>query len=581
MAWKTFELPGIPADVTSAVDGVKTALDTAATALTVVKDLVKALSAATSTSVSASQASINVAVAAIETAVKSLTEDTGIYILLVPPRSVVVIPEAVKAALSPTIAITPTTHGLNTQAMFAGETVTTQEADILQGLFSATGGNAGFVRTVTESFDDIGDANRPVLGADDAVAGIYIVAGASNIASLIPFTNGISSMFSAGKPTTLDAPASPSPQNLRAKFVAGSAVLLQWDFQSPLSEIPALGTFALITEVAVIRSTSITLLSASTPQELFGSSTLSEGMKTADGLTAVVAVLPYATTGPTTYLDSSEHTPGKAYYYAVSFHVSFGTSSLLLSGDGADLNFVRLSNASKVYLSKEDHGTPRSIVGTPPDWYRTARTIDLLPAAGALLNQVTALSAQLGATAVGYGDLLKTNVTLLEQQINGYADLAIQLTSALSSLLAISSINLGTVSSRAFSGTGGTDFVKKDLVQAFGDTSDPNRPPFDGDEFVAGVVLLATTPNAVTLLEKIMGSINSGASAIAAALEKIDVELATLESIVFNADLTAHAATPVQSSTVTDFSSLVGESASYCYHSYEPSVTFDSNFNPI
>jgi len=582
MAWKTFALPKVPGGVSSAVDGLKTVASTTSTALKLVKGLTEALSATATTSLSVSQTAIKTAVGTIESAVKALTEDTGVYVLVVPPRSKVIIPAAVKAALSPSMAVSPTTAGLNTQAMFTGETVTSQESKILRDLFSSTGGNAGFVRAVTESFDDQGDDNRPMLSDTDAVAGMYIVAGASNIASLTPFTNGMSALLAPGKPAALDPPSIPGPQNAKAKTVSGGAVLLQWEYQSPLIELRTLDTFASVTEVAIIRSTSVKLMSASTPQDIFGTSSLSAGKKSDDELTEVLAILPYKNPTPTiSYLDDKEHKPGSIYYYAMSFHVKLGTSTELSSGGGTDQNFPRLSNVVKVTFSKESHGTPRSIAGVPPDWYRTPRTIDLFPAIGSLLNQVAALTTQLGATTTGYGDLLKANVKVIEQQIKSYTTLATQLTAASSAISAFSSINLGTVSSRTFSGTGGTNFIKKDLVKAFGDTSDPNRPPFDADEFVTGVVLLATTPDAVALLGKLLGSITAGAGSIAEALAKIDVEIKAIEAALFNPDMTVHAATPVPSAaSAAALTSLVGEDAPYCYHSFEPSVEFDDQMNP-
>ena len=583
MAWKSFQLPKVPGGITSAVDGLKTVASTTSTALTLVKGLVEALSATAVTSLSASQIAINVAVASIEAAVKALTEDTGVYVLLVPPRSKVIIPEAVKAALAPSLFIAPTPAGLNTQAMFAGQTTTVQEDSILRGLFSATGGNAGFVRQVTESFDDLGDANRPQLADTDAVAGMYIVAGASNIASIIPFTNGMSSLLAPGRPTALDAPAMPTPQNLKAKVINGSAVHLKWDFHPALIEIPALGTFAAVTEVAIIKSTSVKMLSATTCQGLFGSSQLSSSAKTGDEKTEVVALIPHTGANfASSVLDATEHKPGAGYYYAASYHVKLGTSKELSTGGGTDLGFLRLSNVVKVYFPKDAHGTPRSVTGVPPDWYRTPRTIDLFPAVGDLLNQVAGLTAQLGQTTTGYGDLLKANVKVIEQQIQGYTDLAARLTATAASIASFSSINLGTVSSRSFAGTGGVNFIKMDLVKAFGDTSDPNRPPFDGDEFVSGVVILATTPNAVALLNQILGSVSSGVSAVASALEAIDVELSVIETAAFNDDMTPHAASPVSAAASSAaLTTLVGEEDSYCYHSFEPDVEFDDEMNPI
>ena len=582
MAWQTFELPKMPSPLTAAVDGIKTVATAATTALNLLKGLLEALSATAITSLSVTQIAITTAIAAIEAALKSLTEDSGVYVLVVPPRSRVIMPDNVKAALAKAYDVTPTLGGLTTQALFADLTKTPQEAAILQGLFSASNGNAGFVRSVIESFTDEGDANRPVLADTDFVAGRYIVAGAPNIASLIPFTNGLSYLLAAGKAVTLTPPAVPTPQSLKAKSISATgAILLQWLYQTPRVELPTLGTFAQITEVAVIKSTSVTLMSASTPEELFGTSHLTVGMRTGDSLTEVVAVIPYTGLKPTElkYLDESQHTTGKAYYYAVSFHVRLGTPAELDTVGGTDLYFPRLSNVVKVYLSK-GHGVPRSITGVPPDWYRTPRTIDLIPAMGHIVDQVSSFVIQFGDLTTGYGDLLKANIKVMTQLINGYVTLATQLTAAASTISAFGSINLGTVSTRAFSGTGGLNFIKRDIVQAFGDTSDPNRPPFDGEEFVSGVVILATTANAAALLDLVLGSVQAGITAITLALEKIDVQLAPIEAATFTTSMAVGVPTSL-STTSTTTTALVGEDASYCYQTYAPSTTFNDQLKPI
>ena len=578
--WKTLTLPKIPSPLTVSVDALKTVATAATTALKLVKASVEALSALAIPSLSASQIAIQGAVTVIEAAVASLTEDTGLYVLLVPPRSKVIIPEEVRAALSSTFLSAPTPAGLNIQAQFAGETQTQQEARILNSLFTATGGNAGFVRTVTESFDDLGDDNRPVLASTDAVAGAYLVAGATNIAAVLPFTNGMSSLLSSGQPATLDPPALPTAQDLQVKLVSGPNIRLRWALQKRLVALPVLDTIGEIVEQAIIRSTSATMLSATTPQDLFGTTTLTAGQATGDGKTVVLAVEEYTGLAPeNTYLDMSALTPGTKYYYAVSYHVKLGTSPELLSGGGTDIGFPRLSNVVKVYVPRSLHGTPRSIAGAPPDWVRTPRVVDLFPAIGGLLTKLSDLAGQFGATTSGYSDLLKANIQALEQQIQGYTDLAAKLTEASAAISAFSSINLGSASIRLFAGTGGTDFVKKDIVKAFGDTSDANRPPFDADEFVTGVVILATTPSAIALFNLLLGSVASSVSIVADALAKIDVELATIEATVFNDDMSVHAATAVAATTPAGVPQI--GTGSYCYQSYTPSVTFDDNLNPL
>ena len=579
MGWTSFQLPKVPSPVAAAVEGLKTVATTVSTALTLVKTMVDALSSLEVASLSASQIAVKAAVATVEAAVKSLTSDTGLYVLLVPPRSLILIPETVRAAFSSNALYHTNVESLKVQAMFTGEPVTAQTVNILDSLFSATGGNAGFVRSVSESFDDEGDDNRPILADTDAAAGMYLVAGASSIASILPFTNGMSSLLAPGRPTALDAPAIPSPQGLQAKVVTSKAIRLQWTFQQPLVEIPVLGTFAKVTEISVIRSTSVKLMSAATPQELFGSNKLSVGMKTGDGFTEVISVQKYdGLDFKSTYLDDATHDAGMGYYYAVSFHVKLGTRKELTDGGGTDIGFPRLSNVVKVYLSKEDHGTPRSIAGVPPDWYRTPRVVDLFPAIGNLLNQVASLAVQFGDTTTGYSELLKANAKALEQQIKGYTDLATQLTAAASSLSAFSSINLGAVSQRFFAVTGGVPAIKKDLVTAFGDTSDPNRPPFDDNEFVSGVVVIATTPSAIALLNDLMSSLSAAGSVIADALAKIDMQLSTLETALFNDDMSPHGAAPVATLPTSGVPQIGSDD--YCYQSYEPNATFDDSLKP-
>ena len=572
MAWETLQLPKVPSSVTTAVDAVKSIATTASTGLQVVKGLLEALSTVIPANLDASQLAINAAVAVIEAAIKAITTDTGIYVLLVPPPNLVIIPDAVKAALASVVAVSPTLEGLNTQALFNAEQTTTHEAAILRDLFSATGGNAGFVRTVVESFDDQGDASRPILADTAAVGGFYVVAGSSNIADLIPFTNGMSSLIAPGQPTALDPPSLPVPRSLKAQVAAGGNVLLRWDPRSPISAIPVLGTYALVTEIAVIRATSVKMLSAGTTQELFGTTALTVGMTDGYG-TKVIAIQ----SDKGTYLDEEEHPPATTYYYATSYHLKLGTLSELSSGGGSDMGFTRVSNVSKVYLSAAGHGASRSVSGVPPDWIRTPRAIDLFPAISGLLDKVSAITSQLGATTDGYGDLLKAAVTVIEQQIKNYETLATNLTAGLASISAIASINLGAVSARPFSGTGGVNFVKKDIIKAFGDTTDPKRPPFDGNEFVSGVVILATTPEAIALLEQLLGSLGSSAGLISDALAKIDVALSALETAAFNDNMTPGA--PVSASSAALFPQI-GETTSYCYQSYAPSVEFDDSLSP-
>ena len=117
MAWQTFSLPLPPNSISTAVEGLKTIASTTSTALVLVKELLKALSTTATTTLDASQLAIQTAVTAVDAAITALTEDSGVYVLLVPPGSLVLIPDSVRQALTYNIAVSPTTQGLNTHLM--------------------------------------------------------------------------------------------------------------------------------------------------------------------------------------------------------------------------------------------------------------------------------------------------------------------------------------------------------------------------------------------------------------------------------------------------------------------------------
>lgn len=554
MSWTTLQLPSAPAPVTAGLQGIATALSAAGTAASTLKTLLEAVAAVVPPSTSAAQMATAAALAALKASVSGLLNDTGVYVLLVPPRARVIMPAEAAAILGATPVPNGTADALNTTTSSAAG------AALLQASRGASGGNAGFVRTVLESLDDLGDVNRPVLPATAAVSGVYLVAGAASFASLLPFTNGLSAVLAPGAPTSVDPPGLPVPQELSARLTS-DGVRLQWRLPETPVDLPTLDTTARIVEVAVIRGTSVSLLSATTATELFNTSSLSVGLEAPGGTDASPAPKVLATLDPGTayYVDTDALDAGRAYYYVIAYRLALGAAADTAAGKGTDLGYTRFSNCVKVVTRSGSLPLPRTGTGVPPDWRRTPRTVDLFPALGGALDSLVASIDSMAATTQGYGDFLKSVVAALQLQLQLFQRKSADLQRLSASLSALSALNAGGASMRTFSGTGGTAFLRSDLVAAFSDSSDPGRPAFDNNEFVAGAVILATTPAASALLSVLFGTAASALSPVQAALSKIDAELGSLA-----VDADARLSSVAVASDVA-----VGEDTGFCYHSYE------------
>lgn len=553
MSWKAFELPKLPAGVDTAVGSVSSIVGALTAILQIVKAIADLLAKLDLLGLSPAQLIIKAAVAAIEAALEALLKDTGVYLLLVPVSKRIVIPPVVAAALDaaglkelPPRQLSGELLQVQASLASTGDAATAQYFTSAMG---ASAGNKAFLRAVIESMYDEGDSNRPQLDPNDHVAGIVVIAGATDVIGLMSFVGAISSLIAPGNPGGgLTAAEIPVPQGLRAKSVAsktGFAVRLEWQFQQPLVSLPTLDLSALVTQVAIIRSKSSSFYTKRTPAEVFGSSKLSKGMKAGvgDEQIEVLDIVDY--TGldmKSSYLDDTKLDHDKAYYYAVSFNITLGSETDIASGGGDERGFLSLSNVAKV--AKEEKPVLRSGSGTAPDWIRTPRVIDILPDLGFLIRQLTSLVAQFGNFTSGFGDMLKGYVKYLEQEIENFEQMVETVNGVVTRLSQLSLLNVGAGAyARTFAGTGGTEFFANDLTQSLSpDNTDPKRPPFDHDEFTAGMVILAAAPSAdglvavQAMLSELFGS-SEQPGPLQAAIDQIDVVLAEAEQKFFGDDM--------------------------------------------
>lgn len=573
MGWQTIKLPKLDA-ADAIVDGILVANDTAVALLRAAKTIVEAASALTINVTSIPQVAIQAAAKILLTAIDDLLSEAnpGIYILLVPPRGVPLIPPAAKLALS-SAAVPPTPKDIVDIQSYANVNASVEKYKLLRALQDLPQGNAGFVRTVLDSLSDVNDASRPTMGNDDYIAGLYLVTGAASIGDILATVRFFQALLLPNAPQSLMLAELPVPRGLTARVATASSVLLEWELQLPAFYIEQYKTTGVITQVAIIRSTSPQMLAASNTTALFGTTNLTKGLKGA-AESEVIDVVTYAA-NVKSYLDTADKEKGVAYYYAASFRTIL-TATGSVAVKSTDTGFDKISSVAKAYIPKTAQAAARSLRSTPPDWYRTPRVIDVVPGIADLAKEARNFIQQQVNTTSGYGDLIKKYVAILQQQIDAYLALANRIRGAILPLKSLISASLISGSYRAFSGTGGVNYLRKDLIDAFTDTTDPNRPPYDDDQFVTGVVLLASTPTAATFLNQLLGIVQKAASDISAALAQIDRQLSTIEAATFSANMSV--GTPP--ATTSASAALIGEDPSYCYHSYEQDVTFGDNLNP-
>lgn len=577
MSWESFKLPkwsGSLSDALSKIDSLNNLVLNAFKAAKSVAEVIQKVTINTDKV----QLALRAVAVGLKSALDALLQDfPAAYILLVPPSPKTLIPTSVKLALGSVTPQLPSSL-LNVSSQFTPAELTPEVNTFIRQVFEASTGNGAFVKAVLDSLADNGDDSRPTLADDSYVAGAYIVAGAKGIELLTPFLDGLTSLLLSQGPHSIFPVDWPAPQGLVVKGVNTSTVSVRWTRPGLSQPLPRLDTFCRVVGIAIVRSESPSLMEAQTAAAIFGTNTLTEGM-TGVGGAKVIKILDIAEAIDIVdfYIDNGTFDKGKAYYYTIAYRYLSGTALAVAVNDtsmGAyDHGFGRCSNGAKVHFSAADKLSPRSSTGTPPDWIRSPRAIDLFPVLGQMFTTAGEYADQLLQTTQGYGSLLDGYVKQLDNLITQYTATEQAFRDLLAQLDAIASIDLGEVSIRGFSGTGGTVFLQTDIIKAF---TESGAPQFNDDSFVTGVVLLGTTPSFAAFISLLVGG--PASTKIEDALAQIDVQVAAVETSTFSDSMVAGGTPttlPVYAGTPA-----IGPAGAYCYHPYESSVTLGDNFQP-
>jgi hypothetical protein len=354
------------------------------------------------------------------------------------------------------------------------------------------GGNARFYNVFSRALNDDFDPNRPQYTEEgDAVVMSVVMAGAPSYVEAMDVAAAFNRIFRPPSNDDLAANTIPVPQNLQARPVAHPstkrvAVQLSWDVPKALFTFPYFpGIGTAVKRYAIIRSTSPTILNARSVIDLFGTRDLRDGMVSTD-VAKHHKVVDTGTGTNSTYVDKEDDLdPTKTYYYAVAWELK-----VFEKGVETVVKFDRLSNVVKTRV-RSAAPTGKAV---PPNWHALPSLIQLVPSLAdsvfGLVQQLKALSDRSSASSEG----LKNALSLIETRLARLVEEMDGINSSFKQLAAALRQPIPTIHGTTFYGVGGNEFLSSQLISALNDKSDINRPPFDDNEYVLGICIVAGGP---------------------------------------------------------------------------------------
>lgn len=447
-----------------------------------------------------------------------------------------------------------------------------------------SGGNAGFYNTVAASLMDSRDHCRPqFLSQDDYIAGGVMVFGSDFdpfgfLNTLFKFVGLFGDIFAASS----GIPDLPRPKNLRAEVILGPftrahgvdgtfQALLQWDSMDlPVHSIPDLGGIIVMPiRMAVIAvKNSIGTTTATNVVDLFGTQALTKGMTSGNAQVIEEKLfIPGETMYVTSELSSSRDDIW-TFYVAWSLY-GFNKKDNPSKAQPNDLGYWYLSNAARL--------TPIQTAssGTPPDWVRTPSVSELFPPLAWFMKRLVALIETFASYIPTAMEHLSKYIDFMRREILRYERIIQNILTEFKKLVDMLSVTtLGGFYTKMFSGKGGNSYFMGDLSQSLSEGY-PNAPPFhNGDEYVAGLVVLAGGPQAKVaaaqpLLELIFGSPSSSSIA-----ESTDDLMGSIGAQVDTIQATWNPETNLNASNTL-------EGLTLCVRPDPPTIPFGDNLEPV
>lgn len=432
---------------------------------------------------------LQVAVQALIDVIEGLFQAGKVHMLFVPmPKRY---PDDSGPALPPTIDDIAYDYGFDLQQAGLAFSANAQQA--YSSLISDQGGNNGFYRTFIEALNDPLDPNAPqYFSPGDAVTMVVLMCGAPTFAGLVDVATSFNRAFRPQVSGDLTARMVPVPQNLQAFVIAlpkatNMGVQLSWDPPQDTYNSPYFPSVNLsVVKYAVIRSTDPRALSASSVLDFFTTRDLTVGLTSTDQAKAS-KVIAIGTGLNASYVDNDDSLdPTKTYYYCVAWQVQTTERGVVTT-----LPYDRVSNVVKttiryIALSKQ---------ATPPNWDARGSLLDIVPDLGVSIRTLLAeIQTLAGRQTGGASGALSATLALVEQNLTEFGNRLDDLNAQAARLNALFATPLPGLYATQITGIGGNAFLAGELAARLNDRTDTSRPPYDDDEYVVGVCLVAGGP---------------------------------------------------------------------------------------
>ena len=569
--WQSLKLQDVvPKEVPEAINQAVSTIESFISAYTAALSVAKKVTGIVSTSANIIDTALAQLVTALKNLVQSLLYSRYIHVLFVPIPKVLPASNAL-TSIPKTLLDTANVIGAD-YTKVADALSSGANSSYTQLATAPTGGNAAFFRTVSESLFDEKDSNRPNYPAEDAaIACAVVMTGAASVTELLNASTAFNRLF---RPTiNMATRVVPIPQNVKAKLVGAANVKLDWDAPTPVFTSPYFPIIVMrVVKYAVIRTTNKDGMSARSVLDIFTTNNLTQGL--IDGESKVLAV---GAPSNNSYVDGEVLDSNKTYYYCVAWQVSVQETNETTILPWGAISAMRQINPKK----------PSSTTsGTPPDWQALKSPIEIFPVLGQQLERLLAEVESIATRRVStYSNIVTTAadgvLASLQELTNRLHDLTLKL--ATFSATALS--DLPGIYSTAFLGQGGTTFLLGELSNLLTNKSDDGRPPFDSNEYVIGMVIVAGGPRIPDVqptyeLLKTLFNLPKFDSPLYTILNEIDALVTRTETYAFNADMTpapvgaAVAATPVPTTFALDCTPITADDPT------NPNSGFTNNPDP-
>jgi hypothetical protein len=386
------------------------------------------------------------------------------------------------------------------------------------------GGNAYFLKTLSESLFDRGDPMRPTFSQNSAWLYSIFIAGASDVTAILNMGAYLDRLLGLG--TTANSSSTVRglnnfvPSNVQVRpSEQGEFAVVQWNHIPSSTLLDSYDNSSLVAKRwAVIRATDPRIRTARLVSDVFNTRVLTQGLR---GNYGAQVLYDQDYDGIITrFVDNTALEPGVTYYYAVAFaadiepvwspqsnvhryipNVAQGTVGTYYIQPPATqaLNFNRLSDWIEYQRPSRREDFQRNGISQAPDWIRTP-SVGMIPAVTRVidriqeaLNQASSVSENATERANRYVEFLQREIDRLGTRIDG-------LNSGVAELQSVFNVPNAGIAWTVRTGTGDVGDFLTSVVSAFENQEDPGRPPFDnGDEFVVGVVILGVVPDVTAL----------------------------------------------------------------------------------